>query len=95
MAAPDDHKPDDVAWLVRSVMAQAAGVAPESLSPASHLQADLRLDSLEFLQVLQQLDQRLGVDLDATEAAALSTFGDIQGLVLRKVAEAGRARHAE
>lgn len=68
----------------REVVGAVAGVPAESLRPEQHLMADLGIDSPKGLQLLMDLEDRLGVEISDEEAARLETVGDILEWVRRQ-----------
>ncbi|HSN57350.1 MAG TPA: acyl carrier protein [Candidatus Sulfomarinibacteraceae bacterium] len=69
------------AEIVLSVIARVGGVPVESLSPGTELVADLDMDSAKALELLVELEDRLGLEIDDDDAAGLATVGDILALV--------------
>lgn len=69
------------AEIVLSVVARVGGVPVESLSPGTELVADLDMDSAKALELLVELEDRLGIEIDDDRAAGLATVGDILAFV--------------
>lgn len=74
---------DDVAGELRQLIAHAAAVSPERLSPHARLLADLQLDSLEFYHLLAEIEDRFGVVITEAQAQRLFTLAELEGVVLR------------
>ena len=68
-----------------AVLAAFAAVKSEFPTPlsAGSVIEDLGLDSLEEVEVLLSLEERLGVELDQTELARCQTLGDLAALIAR------------
>jgi len=59
------------------VLAKVSGVERERISPEMDLVANLGLDSAKALQLLVELEERLGLEIEEDDAAGLNTVGDI------------------
>lgn len=71
---------------VRGAVAAHLGVEPAVLTPAASLSRDLGLDSLAGMELATTLEDRFRLRITDEELAALRTYGDLEQLVLRKVA---------
>jgi acyl carrier protein len=71
---------------VRAAVAEHLGVEPASLSEQASLAHDLGLDSLAGIELATALEDRFALRITDDELAAVRTYGDLQRLVLRKVA---------
>jgi acyl carrier protein len=65
------------------VIAKISGANPGELRPDQDLVADLGIDSPRALEMLVELEDRLGVEISDEEAAAMNTVGDILSYVDR------------
>jgi len=65
------------------VIARVSGTAAADLRPEQHLVADLGVASPQALQLLVELEDKLGVEISDEEAAAMETVGDILGYIDR------------
>lgn len=65
------------------VIARISGTAAADLRPEQNLVADLGIESPQALQLLVELEEKLGVEITDEEAAAMETVGDIQAYVDR------------
>lgn len=63
--------------LAISIIARITGLPPESIVPEMELVADLDMDSAKALELLVELEDRLGVEIDDEAAANLNTVGDV------------------
>lgn len=75
-------RPDEV----RAAVAAHLQAEPGALVPGALLGADLGLDSLAGIELATALEDRFSIRLTDEELAALRTYGDLERLVLRKVA---------
>lgn len=66
------------------IIAQLAGKDRDTLKPASELTADLGIDSPKGLQLLMELEEKLGIEISDDEAARMATVGDVLSFVATK-----------
>jgi acyl carrier protein len=59
------------------IIARIAGRSAESIDPKMELVADLDMDSAKSLELLVELEDRFGIEIDDEEAADLNTVGDV------------------
>jgi len=71
---------------VRAAVAGHLGIEPERLAEQASLSQDLGLDSLAGIELATALEDRFSLRITDDELAAVKTYGDLQRLVLRKVA---------
>ena len=60
-----------------AVIAQVSKTDPATITPEMELVADLGLDSARALELLVELEDKLGIEIDDEDAAKLNTVGDI------------------
>jgi acyl carrier protein len=71
---------------VRAAVAEHLQVERERLTDDTSLADDLGLDSLAGIELATALEDRFSLRITDDELAALRTYGDLERLVLRKVA---------
>jgi acyl carrier protein len=71
---------------VRAAVAEHLEVDGERLTEQTSLSEDLGLDSLAGIELATALEDRFSLRITDDELAALRTYGDLERLVLRKVA---------
>jgi acyl carrier protein len=71
---------------VRAAVAGHLGIEPVRLTPQASLSADLGLDSLAGIELATALEDRFSLRITDDELSALRTYGDLERLILRKVA---------
>lgn len=64
-----------------TVVAEVSGRPVEEIRAEMDLVADLSIDSPKALQLLVELETRLGIEISDDEAASMDTVGDILGFV--------------
>lgn len=76
----------DVQAEVRRRLAETAGREADGLaiSAGESLRDDLGIDSLDAIILVLELEDRLGIDIDDDELAALVTVGQLLALVEAK-----------
>ena len=67
-----------------TVLSKVCGVAESELRPERHLVSDLNVDSVQTLDLLMTLEERLEVEITEVDAARLQTVGDILRFVRDK-----------
>ncbi len=70
--------PKTGAESLESILSQLAGKNPSELEQERRLGEDLGLSSLQQVDLLSQLENRFGLDLDETQFTGLSTIGELQ-----------------
>lgn len=76
MSTETNHK--DVAF---EVVARLSGAERSALKPEMDLVADLGIDSPKALQLLVELEDRLGIEISDEDAARMETLGDVLSYV--------------
>jgi acyl carrier protein len=71
---------------VRAAVAEHLGIEPALLTDQASLSQDLGLDSLAGIELATALEDRFALRITDDELSALRTYGDLERLVLRKVA---------
>lgn len=72
---------------VRTDAARHLGVGPDQLTPGLLLAEDLGLDSLAGIELSMSLEERYRITITDDELADVSTYGELEALVLGKVAD--------
>lgn len=83
----------DVRAVLREELAQIAPeIDFEALDPAADLREQADLDSMDFLNFLTAIHQRLAVEIPDADAAKLTTLDGAVAYVLAKTPAPGSAR---
>lgn len=69
---------------VRADAARHLGIGKEQLVPGVLLADDLGLDSLAGIELSMSLEDRYGINITDDELSEVSTYGDLERLVLAK-----------
>jgi acyl carrier protein len=67
--------------IALDVVARLAGAERGELKPEMDLVADLGIDSPKALQLLVDLEDRLGIEISDDDAAKMETLGDVVAYV--------------
>ncbi len=70
---------------VRADAARHLGIGPERLTPDLLLAEDLNLDSLAGMELSMSLEERYGISITDDELELVTTYGELEQLVLGKV----------
>ncbi|MGI6363572.1 MAG: acyl carrier protein [Bacillota bacterium] len=68
---------------VVKLIAEQAGVAEDSLSDNTCLQADLELDSLDIMDLLLVLEEEFDMQIPDEELSKIQTIGDVVSYIER------------
>lgn len=66
---------------VNTVLRDKFELTQEQLVPTALLKEDLKLDSLDFVDMFVQLEERVGGDIKSVELMKIRTLGDIYDIV--------------
>lgn len=74
----------EIADTVVALVVRVSGHDAARLSPSTDLYADLKLDSLDALELLVALEDAFGIDIGTDEAQSLRTLADVVALLQRR-----------
>ena len=84
---------DDAAWLDQpgvqralKMVREATRTAPPNLRPGHNLELDLGLDSMQRVELLIRMEERLGGDVEESQLAEIYTVRDLVDAVLQSAA---------
>jgi long-chain acyl-CoA synthetase len=84
---------DETAWLDQSevqrvlpIVREAARTAPATMRPTHNLELDLGLDSMQRVELLSRIEERLGGNVDESQLAEIYTVRDLVDAVLQSAA---------
>ena len=84
---------DERSWLDQpdvqralKIVREAAHTAPPSLRPTHNLELDLGLDSMQRVELLSQMEEQLGGDVEESQLAEIYTVRDLVDAVLQSAA---------
>jgi len=84
---------DETAWLDQpdvqralKIVREAARTAPTTLRPTHNLELDLGLDSMQRVELLSQIEEQLGGNVEESQLAEIYTVRDLVDAVLQSAA---------
>ena len=84
---------DETTWLDQpgvqralAILRGATRAAPSTLRPAHNLELDLGLDSMQRIELLSQIEEQLGGNVDESQLAEIYTVRDLIDAVLQSAA---------
>ena len=63
--------------IALQILSQLSGKDQETITPEMDLVADLGIDSPKALQLLLELEERLGIEIEDEDAAKIDSVSDI------------------
>lgn len=82
---------EEIVSHVNKTLVDEFEIAQEELSPDRRLREDLELDSLDAVDMIVALEQRLKIRVDEEQAKAIRTVGDIYDFVGKMLGEAQKS----
>jgi acyl carrier protein len=68
---------DEVAAAVREIFKQTLKVEPDKLKSGVNLKEDLKLDSLDMIEVVYEVEERFNVQIPEERLKEITTFDQI------------------
>lgn len=66
---------------LKAIIVDQLDVAPDDVSPESRFTDDLGADSLDMVELIMAIEERMGVHIAQKEAGNLTTVGDVLAFV--------------
>ena len=92
---------DEMAWLDQpdvqralKIVCEAARTAPQSLRPKHSLELDLGLDSMQRVELLSQIEEELGGNVEEVQLAEIYMVRDLVDAVLQSAASGAGSKQA-
>jgi len=82
---------EDVARQVSEFLTEELGVPEHEISPVADLRADLGLDSLDLVELITVMEDRIGTRLDQDELKVIRTVNDVAEVLVRILQDPSRA----
>jgi len=81
---------DEIAAAVREIFQKTLRIEGSRLQPGTHLKEELKLDSLDMIEVVYEVEDRFDVQIPEERLKTITTFDEIvDGLSLALQARAG------
>jgi long-chain acyl-CoA synthetase len=84
---------DETAWLDQpdvqralKIVRESSRTAPPTMRPSHNLELDLGLDSMQRVDLLSQIEEQLGGNIEESQLAEIYTVGDLVDAVLQSAA---------
>jgi acyl carrier protein len=77
---------NDVLDTVRDIAVEVLGVEPDAVTEGASLKDDLGADSLDLVEVVMALEERLDITIPEDELEGIKTVGQAVDAVLAKLA---------
>lgn len=74
--------------VIEAIRAVAPELDAAALTDGAHLQQDLDLDSMDFLDVVTELGERAGIEIPESDYPQLATIGDCTAYLEQRTAPA-------
>ncbi len=68
---------DEIIATVREIFHKTLKIDPARLLPETHLKQDLKLDSLDMIEVVYEVEDRFDVQIPEERLKTITTFGEI------------------
>jgi len=78
---------DKTKEIIDAAMLRILGVEPHELTPEAHIENDLGADSLDTVELLMELEKRLGIAIPDDDAEKCKTYGDICAYLEKRESE--------
>jgi long-chain acyl-CoA synthetase len=89
---------DETAWLDQpdvqrtlAIVREASRTAPPTLRPTHNLELDLGLDSMQRIELLSQIEEQIGGNVEESQLAGIYTVRDLVDAVLQSAASGAAA----
>lgn len=66
-----------VEYEIRLILIRQLSIEPDQLHLASQLEDDLKVDSLDLVEIIMAIEDRFGLTIPEENAARLKTLGDV------------------
>ena len=80
----------EVATKVREIIMEKLGTSEEKITSGASFRNDLGADSLSTVELMMELEEAFGVDIEDDEAEKIETVQDAIDYIEKKVAEKGK-----
>lgn len=78
--------PEIRAAFLEELVSIAPDIDPATVTDGEHLQDDLELDSMDFLNLVTAIHTRLGIDITEADYPRIATLGDAVPFLAERMA---------
>ncbi len=68
---------------VKEILSDLAGVDKDKITPETHLQKDLNVDSLDAVELVMELEEKFDIDIKDDDMSKIATVGDLVAFVTK------------
>ena len=72
-----DNEHEVILSRVRTIITELIDVDPDAIRMDANLRDDLRVDSLDSVEIVMALEEAFGIEIKEDQAASLRTVGDL------------------
>ena len=72
-----DNEREAILSRVRTIITELIDVDPDAIKMDADLREDLRVDSLDSVEIVMALEEAFGIEIREEQASALRTVGDL------------------
>lgn len=74
-------EPKEIVEKVNALLQEGFEITPDQLTPEAHLFQDLKLDSLDAVDLMVHLEDSLGIKVEGEAFKEVRTLGDVYAMV--------------
>lgn len=80
-----NEKRKQIEEIVIDIISNQSGISKDKLSNEANLQTDINLDSLDIVEIVMELEDRLGISINEEHLEKFVTINNIVDYIERKV----------
>lgn len=67
----------EILQTLRDILSDKLGIQPNSVTPEAHLVKDLGIDSLDYIEIIMELEQVYNISIPETDSEHFKTVEDV------------------
>lgn len=75
---------EEILQTLREILTDKLGIAPSQVLPEAHLSKDLGIDSLDYIEIIMDLEQVYNISIPETDSEHFRTVEDVLLYVYNK-----------
>ncbi|NIK72605.1 acyl carrier protein [Thermonema lapsum] len=75
---------DEILQKLRDILSEKLGIQPSLVVPEAHLVKDLGIDSLDYIEIIMELEQVYNISIPETDSEHFRTVEDVMLYVYDK-----------
>ncbi|GIV38900.1 MAG: acyl carrier protein [Thermonema sp.] len=68
---------EEILQTLRDILSEKLGIQPASVTPEAHLVKDLGIDSLDYIEIIMELEQVYNMSIPETDSEHFKTVEDV------------------